>query len=67
MAHQYSVEIHDYISNRLESAQSALKDAQTSGSDLSVKNAEGRIHALMQLRTMMTEKFDLMNRRYFKH
>jgi len=65
MAHQYSVEIHNYLTDRLNDAKEKLKEAAISGADDAVKKAAGRIEALNRLRTMMTEKFDLTNRKYF--
>jgi hypothetical protein len=65
MAHQYSVEIHEYLSKRFESASEDYKEAVQSGSESEIKRNEGRIEALTGLRNMMTDRFDLKNRKYY--
>lgn len=65
MAHQYSVEIHKFITERLKEAQESLKSIQGSGDEKEIKFLEGKIHELTHFRNLLTEKFDLSNRKYY--
>ncbi len=65
MAHQYSVEIHEFLGDNLKKARSALEEAQKAGDKKAVEHQQGRIEELNFFRTMLTEKFDLSNQKYY--
>ena len=65
MANEYSVEIHDYISNQIAAAEKMKIDAESNGDSSSAKYYEGRLQELHEIRQYMVEKIDLKTQKYY--
>lgn len=65
MAHQYSVEIHEFLGEKLKEIHSALEEARSKGEETAIRYQEGRLELLNQMRKHMTDKFDLANQKYY--
>lgn len=65
MAHQFSVEIHDFISSKIEAARRELAAIQPPAQGERAAYLAGRLEELEQLRER-TSKFDLRFHKYFE-
>ena len=65
MAHQFSVEIHGYLTSAVEAAERELKDAREKAQAERVAYLEGRLDELQHLRQMLTAKYDLRFHKYY--
>lgn len=65
MAHQYSVEIHEFLSSRLQQSQRELEQARAAGDSQRTQFIEGKLSELNFMRNLLTEKFDLQHRKYY--
>ncbi|OGR07234.1 MAG: hypothetical protein A2511_12525 [Deltaproteobacteria bacterium RIFOXYD12_FULL_50_9] len=66
MAHQFSVEIHNFLTGNLEEARQILARATQERDEAAVRFQEGRIAELLFFRQQLVEKYDLKDQRYFK-
>lgn len=66
MAHQFSVEIHNYLTESLDETRRLLAKAEAEKDAAGVRFQEGRIEELLFFRRQMSEKYDLKNQKYFK-
>ena len=65
MAHDYLIEIHNYISEQIASAESRKAEAQESNDKDSQKFYEGQLAEWRWMRTYLAEKVDLKTQKYF--
>ncbi len=64
MAHQYSVEIHNFITQHLQKTEQEL-EAETAESGVRHSRLKGRREELLFFRDLLTRKYDLENRKYY--
>lgn len=65
MAHQYSVEIHEFLDAKLNEIEERLTAAGGKNDAEGVHYEKGRLDLLTQMRKHMTEKFDLTTQKYY--
>lgn len=68
MPHQYSVEIHEFLSKQLDEIDSALENGGEGGKPIPEKQREylnGKKDEVLFFRNLLSEKFDLSNRKYY--
>ena len=65
MAHIYSVEIQDYISEKLVAAAEKKKDAEEQNDFETQQFYEGQLKELLTFREYLTEKIDLKTQKYY--
>ncbi len=65
MAHVFSVEIHDYLSNRIQLAEKGKKRAELAKDAASRRYYEGQLLELKILRKYLTDNIDLKTQKYF--
>ena len=65
MANEYSVKIHNYISEKITEAQQAKKASETENDQETYRYFEGRLHELLNLREYMKAKIDLKTQKYY--
>lgn len=65
MTHAYSVEIHNYISEKLAVANEKKKDAEKQNDFETQQFYEGQIKELIIFRKYLTEKIDLKTQKYY--
>lgn len=65
MAHEYSVEIHTFLKEKLNQAETNLASARSSNDEEQEHYEKGRLDLLLQMRKHMTDKFDLATQKYF--
>ena len=65
MAHIFSVEIHDYLSARIQEAEEGRREAGREGNDELQRYFEGRLLELHALRQYLTDKIDLKTHIYY--
>ncbi len=65
MANQFLVEIHDFITGRLESARKACEEARSREDRGKLRFHEGRLDELGSLRAFLSEHFDLDTQNYY--
>lgn len=63
MAHEYSVQIHDWITTRLKEIELKFK---TAGQDDGRAYFQGQIRELKEIRKFLTEKIDLDTQKYYE-
>lgn len=66
MAHQFSVEIHNFLTGNLAEARRILAVAAQERDEAAMRFQEGRIAELLFFRQQISEKYDLKNQQYFK-
>jgi hypothetical protein len=64
MAHQFSVEIHDFLSSSIEAAERELAQLGPEGGARG-RYLEGRLAELRHFRELLTGKYDLRFHRYY--
>ena len=65
MANQFLVEIHDYISRRIEAGHKERSDAQTRHDAQRAAFMDGRIDELKAIRRFLSDHFDLTTQKYY--
>ena len=65
MTHQYSVEIHRYISDKIAAAADQKKRAEKTNDLDSSRFYEGQLYELIKIREYMAEKIDLKTQKYY--
>ena len=65
MTHQYSVEIHRYISDKIAAAADQKKRAEKANDLDSGRFYEGQLYELIKIREYMAEKIDLKTQKYY--
>ena len=65
MANQYSVEIHDYISEKIAGATAQLKKAEAEDDLTGRRFYEGQLYELGKLREYMAQNIDLKTQKYY--
>lgn len=65
MANQYSVEIHDYISNKIARAAGQLKKAEAANDLTARRFHEGQLYELDKIREYMAQNIDLKTQKYY--
>ena len=65
MAHEYSVEIQSYISEKILCAETMKTTAEKQDDFETQKYYEGQLHELYGLRKYLTENIDLKTQRYY--
>ncbi len=65
MANEYLIDIHNYISERIASAETQKKESNA-GADLEAKRFyEGQLEEWRQMRSYLASKVDLKTQKYF--
>ncbi len=66
MAHEYSVQIHNWISHKIEDVNQAIKTAtgQTDGG--MEQYYRGQLQELLRIRQYLTDKVDLDTQNYYQ-
>ena len=65
MANEYLVEIHNFISERIASAENKMKAAVKNNDLESKRFYEGQLHEWFQMRSYLANKIDLKTQKYF--
>ena len=65
MANEFSVAIHQYISDKIEAAEKNQKDAQQKSDPAAAKYYEGQLRELAGIRRYMADKIDLKTQKYY--
>lgn len=65
MANQYSVEIHEYISDKIAHATAQLKKAKADNDLMGRRFYEGQIYELDKIRKYMAQNIDLKTQKYY--
>ena len=65
MAHEFSVEIQNYISEKLAVAEKKKKDAEKQNDFETQQFYEGQIKELLTFREYLTERIDLKTQKYY--
>ncbi|RJQ84140.1 MAG: hypothetical protein C4519_05470 [Desulfobacteraceae bacterium] len=65
MANQFLVEIHDYISRRIDEDRCLLAAAQAAGHDGRITHLTGRLDQWGEIRTFLSSHFDLVTVKYY--
>ena len=65
MANEFSVAIHQYISDKIAAAKKSQKDAQQKNDPAAASYYEGQLRELTGVRRYMAEKIDLKTQKYF--
>ena len=65
MANEYSVEIHDYISEKIAHATAELKKAEAADDQTGRRFYEGQLYELDKIREYMAQNIDLKTQKYY--
>jgi hypothetical protein len=66
MAHEYSVQVHEWISQRMDAVKQDLKLPEA-GNDAGQKNyLAGQLQELQDIRQYLTDKVDLNTQEYYR-
>ena len=65
MANEYLIDIHNYISDRLVSAENKKKEADADADLASRRFFEGQLEEWRQMRNYLASKVDLKTQKYF--
>lgn len=65
MAHEYSLMIHSFISERISIAEQRKAFAQKEGDTETSRYFDGQLVELRDIRTFLTEQVDLKTQRYY--
>ena len=65
MANEYLIDIHNYISESLASAENNKKEADANSDMELIRFYEGQIKEWMQMRSYLASKVDLKTQKYF--
>jgi hypothetical protein len=65
MTHAYSVEVHDYISEKIAIAEEENEKAQKQDDFEAQRFYQGQLKELFKMREYLTEKIDLKTQKYY--
>ncbi len=65
MAHAYSVQIHDWISEKVSDINVKIKEAKVSDDTMNQAYFTGQLEELKSIRKHLTDKIDLNTHSYF--
>lgn len=65
MAHEYSVQIHEFLSGKLKEVEEGMAAAAAANDAEQLHYEKGRLDLLNTMRKHMTDKFDLATQKYF--
>ena len=65
MANQYLVEIHDYITSKINSVQEAKKNAVQEKDTARISLLDGQLDELGELRRFLKKHYDLPTQKYY--
>jgi hypothetical protein len=65
MANEYSVAIHNYISDKIAAAEKSQKDAEKKNDSAAARYYGGQLRELTDIRRYMVEKIDLKTQKYY--
>jgi len=65
MAHEYSVAIHNYISEKIAVAEEKKKKAEKHNNFKTQQFYEGQLKELFKIRKYLTERIDLKTQKYY--
>lgn len=65
MANEYSVDIHNYISNKVAHATMELKKAEAANDLTGRRFYEGQLYELDKIREYMAQNIDLKTQKYY--
>ena len=65
MANQYSVEIHDYISDKIAAATHRQKQAEAADDSAASQFYAGQLYELEKIREYMAKNIDLKTQKYY--
>ena len=65
LAHEYSVEIHNYISEKISVAEEKKKRAEKQNDSETQQFCEGQLKELFKIRKYLTERIDLKTQKYY--
>lgn len=65
MPHAFSVEIHNYITERIQESEKELEKARAEKNELAVRFQEGCLEELNFFRNHLTDAYDLSDRKYY--
>ena len=65
MANDYLIDIHNYISQKIVSAESQKAEAKERNDKASQAFCEGQLAEWQQMRTYLAEKVDLKTQKYY--
>lgn len=66
MAHEYSVDIHEWIKEKIDSIKADLKNIKDSGDTKAENYYNGQLHQLMEIRQYLTDHIDLDTQTYYQ-
>lgn len=66
MAHEYSVQIHEWISQCVEKTHRDIKTATDGNDEAKKKYLEGRLHEFQNIRQYLSDKIDLDTQTYYQ-
>ncbi len=66
MAHEYSVRIHDWISEKIEAARHEIKLAKKHNDSGTARYFDGQLQELSDIRQYLTDQVDLETQKYYK-
>ena len=65
MTHQYSIEIHDYVSDKIKWSNEMKKQAAEGKDQILARYYEGQLKEWMKMREYMDQKIDLKTQKYY--
>ena len=65
MANQYSVEIHQYISEKIDTATRQQRKAEDAGDSAARRFYAGKLYELEKIRKYMAQNIDLKTQKYY--
>lgn len=65
MAHEYSVQIHEFLSEKLKEVEAGMATAAAAGDEEQLQYEKGRQDLLNTMRKHMKDRFDLATQKYF--
>lgn len=64
MVNEYSMGIHDFIKQKIETASRLKQEAENSGDYRKKRFFDGQLHELLAIREYMVQHFDLKTQQY---
>ena len=65
MTHEYSVMVHEYLSDKMTDAEQRRKVAHEQKNWEMIEFCDGQIEEIQYLRTYLTNKVDLVTQKYY--